>query len=183
MDRRVKTGIIAVIVTAIIVFSAYTMYDLNGRSMDFSDSEMKLIVTGSMDADPQPYDIPTIPVYSLVMIKHMSQNQISNDLNIGDVIAFKANGMLITHRIIAVNDNGTFTTKGDANKATETVPYANVVGEVVGVNHWMGLAVHYLQHYSISIFLATIGIVSGYVAVKTSLQNIREDREEKKNKE
>ena len=66
MDRKLKTGIISVIIIVILAFSAYTMYDLNGKSMDFSDSEMKLIVTGSMDADPQPYDIPKIPVNSLV---------------------------------------------------------------------------------------------------------------------
>ena len=183
MDRKLKTGIISVMIIVILAFSAYTMYDLNGKSMDFSDSEMKLIVTGSMDADPQPYDIPTIPVNSLVMIKHMSQDEISKDLKVGDVIAFNAGGKLITHRIIKVNDNGTFTTKGDANIGTETVTYANVIGEVVGVNHWLGLTVHYLQQYSISIFLATIGIVAGYVAIKTSLRNIREDREEKKKEE
>jgi len=141
---------------------------------------VKIIVSGSMDADPQPYDIPTIPINSLVMIKHMSQEQVSEDLNIGDVIAFNAGGKLITHRIIKINDNGSFVTKGDANIGSETVPCASVIGKVVGVNHWMGLAVHYLQHYSISIILATVGLVSGYVAITTSLRNIREEKEEKK---
>ena len=180
MDKKVKTGIIAVIVIVIVAFSAFTLYDLNGKSLNFSGSEMRLVVSGSMDADPQPYDIPTIPINSVVMIKHLSQEQISGDLKVGDVIAFNLGGKLITHRIIKVNDNGTFITKGDANLGTETVPFESVIGEVVGVNHWMGLAVHYLQHYSISIFLATVGLVAGYVAVTTSIRNIREDREEKK---
>ena len=133
-----------------------------------------------MDADPQPYDIPTIPINSLVMIKQMSQEQASNDLKVGDVIAFNVSGKIVTHRIIKINDNGTFVTKGDANIGSETVPCASVIGKVVGVNHWMGLAVHYLQHYSISIILATVGLVSGYVAIRTSLQNIREDEDRKK---
>ena len=183
MDKKLKAGIITAVVIVIVALSAYTMYDLNGKSMDFSGSEMKLIVSGSMDAEPQPYDIPTIPIYSLVMIKDMSQDKVANDLEIGDVIAFNANGKIITHRIKEINDNGTFTTKGDANIGTETVSYESVIGEVVGVNHWLGLTVHYLQHYSISILLATIGVVAGYVAIKTSLRNIREDREEKKKEE
>ena len=180
MDKKVKTGIIAVIVIILVAFSAYTMYDLNGKSMDFSHSEIKLVVSGSMDGDPQPYDIPTIPINSVVMIKHMSQKEISEDLEVGDVIAFNAGGRIITHRITKVNDNGTFITKGDANIGSETVPFTSVIGEVVGVNHWMGLAVHYLQHYSISIILATVGLVAGYVAVTTSIRNIREEKEEKK---
>ena len=47
MDKKVKTGIIAVIVIVIIAFSAYTMYDLNGKSMDFSNSEMRISARGS----------------------------------------------------------------------------------------------------------------------------------------
>lgn len=172
--------IIAVIICSIVGFSAYTVYDLNGKSFDLSGSEVKIIVSGSMDSDPQPYDIPTIPINSIVMIKHMSQEQISNDLKIGDVIAFNVGGKIVTHRIIKINDNGTFVTKGDANIGSETVPFSSVIGEVVGVNHWMGLAVHYLQNYSISIILATVGLVSGYVAIKTSLQNFKEEKDGKK---
>lgn len=128
-----------------------------------------------MDAEPQPYDIPTIPINSLVMIKHLSQEQVYHDLKVGDVVAFNAGGKLITHRIIKINDNGTFVTKGDANIGTETVPFTSVIGEVVGVNHWMGMAVHIVQKYTVSIVLATIGLVSGYIALKTSLENVRED--------
>ena len=181
MNKKVKTGIIAVIVIVIVAFSAYTMYDLNGKSFNFSNSEMRIVVSGSMDGEPQPYDIPTIPVNSVIIIKHMSQEQVSKDLEVGDVIAFNVNGKIITHRIIEKNDlTKTFTTKGDANMGAETVPYAIVTGEVVGVNHLMGLTVHYLQKYSISIILATVGIVAGYVAVTTSIRNVREENEEKK---
>ncbi len=157
------------------------MYDLNGKSFDFSSSEMKLIVTGSMDADPKPYDIPTIPINSMVMIKHLSQDQVTNGLKVGDVIAFKSGNIIITHRIVSIDPvSKTITTQGDANVGKETVAYTAVIGKVVGVNHWMGTIVHILQKYTLSILLGTIGLVSGYVAIKTSLQNIREDREASK---
>ncbi len=49
-DKKTKAIIIAVAVSGLVIFSAFTVYDLNGRSFDLSDSEIKLVVTGSMDA-------------------------------------------------------------------------------------------------------------------------------------
>ena len=180
MEKKVKTAITAVIVVALVVFSVYTMYDLNGRSFDFSDSEMRWIVTGSMDADPQPYEIKTIPINSIVMIRHLSQEEVADDLEVGDVIAYRSGGIIITHRIISIDqEHRTLTTQGDANPAPDApVPYTSVVGKIVGVNHWMGIVVHILRDYTLSVVLATIGVVSGIVAVKSSLQIIREEREE-----
>ena len=185
MDRKIKNAATAVIVIAIVAFSAYTMYDLNGDSFDFSGSEMRLIVTGSMDAAPQPYDIKTIPVNSIVMIKHMSQDEVANDLKVGDVVAFRSGGIIITHRIVSIDqEHKTLITKGDANPSQDSpVPFTSVVGKVVGVNHWMGIAVHLLRSYTISIILGTIGIVSGAIAIKSSLQIIREEKEEEKIKQ
>ncbi len=179
MDKKIKMTITTVAVVALVVFSVYTVYDLNGKSMDLSNRQVRVIITGSMDADPQPYDIPTIPVNSLVMIENMSYDEVANDLEIGDVIAFNQNGILITHRIIAIDENlKTITTKGDANDGVEYVAYTQVVGEVVGVNHWLGVIVHILQNYTLSVILGTVGIVSGVVAVKSSLKAIKEEKEQ-----
>ncbi len=179
MDKKIKTTITAVIVVAIVVFSVYTVYDLNGKSLDLSDRQVRIIVTGSMDGEPQDYDIPTIPVNSLVMIENLSYDEVANDLKIGDVIAFNSGGILITHRIIAIDyDLKTITTKGDANLGTETVAFTNVVGIIVGVNHWLGFVVHIFQDFTLTVVLATIGIVSGVVAVKSSLKIMREEKQE-----
>lgn len=178
MQKKVKTAITVSIVTILVAFSVYTVYDLNGKSLDLSDSEARIIITGSMDGDPQPYKIPTIPVNSLVMIKHLSKEQVANDLEVGDVIAFNMGGRLITHRIVSIDDSTkTITTKGDANKGTETIAYTMVIGEVVGVNHWLGMAVHILRDYTVSVILFTVALVSGSVAVKSSLKIMREERE------
>lgn len=179
LDKRVKTAITVAVLVPLLVFSAYTAYSLNGDSFDFSDSEMRIIITGSMDADPQPYKISTIPVNSVVIIRHMSYDEVANDLEIGDVIAFNYGGRVITHRVVAIDDSlRTITTKGDANQGTETISYNSVIGEVVGVNHWLGMAVHILRNYTISVILGTVGLVSGIIAVQSSLKIIREEREE-----
>ncbi len=184
MDKRVKTAISAVFAVAIISFAAYSMYDLNGKSFNFSDSEVRWIVSGSMDADPQPYDIKTIPINSLVMIRHLSQDEVA-DLQVGDVIAFRSGSILITHRIISVDqENRYFITQGDANPSPDApVSFDRVTGKIVGVSHWMGIVVHILRDYTISVVLGTIGVVSGIVAVKSSLKIMREEKEEKLLKE
>jgi signal peptidase I len=184
MDKRVKTAISAVFAVAIISFAAYSMYDLNGKSFNFSDSEVRWIVSGSMDADPQPYDIKTIPSNSLVMIRHLSQDEVA-DLQVGDVIAFRSGSILITHRIVSVDqENRYFITQGDANSSPDApVSFDRVTGKIVGVSHWMGIVVHILRDYTISVVLGTIGVVSGIVAVKSSLKIMREEKEEKLLKE
>ena len=50
--------------------------------------EVRYIVSGSMDGDDQPYDIKTIPIYSLVMIKDVDGKDMLDEFEVGDVIAF-----------------------------------------------------------------------------------------------
>ena len=58
-----------------------------------------------------------------------------NELKVGDVISFLEDSVVVTHRIIRVNteEDGTlsFTTKGDANLATDTVPVPQ--DKVIGI--------------------------------------------------
>lgn len=38
-----------------------------------------------------------------------------NDVKIGDVVTFRADGKITTHRLVGINSDGTYQTKGDAN--------------------------------------------------------------------
>lgn len=67
------------------------------------------VMTGSME--------PALPVGALV---YVNTNNKAPDIN--DVIAFNmANGVVVTHRVIAVQD-GKFITKGDANNTEDLAP-------------------------------------------------------------
>lgn len=44
------------------------------------------------------------------------------DIQVGDIIAFNVGNTQVTHRVIAVNENNTFTTKGDANENEDLRP-------------------------------------------------------------
>jgi len=183
MDKKTKTIATTVVVVAIVAVAAYTVYDLNGKSFDLSDREVRIILTGSMDGNVTEYEIDSFPAHTLVMIHKMNQTEVANDLKIGDVIAFNYGGKLLTHRIISINESAsTITTKGDANSGTETFAYSSVVGKIVGTNHLLGEVVYLMQHYTISIILATVGIVSAGVAVNSSLKIMREEKEEEARK-
>ena len=81
-----------------------------------------VVVSGSMS--------PALPVGSLVYAVPASQE----DIKIGDPISFvmDENGTVATHRVVAIDDKGRFTVKGDANDNNDPVPvlYENVIGVV-----------------------------------------------------
>ncbi len=178
MEKKTKTIAAVVIVAALAAVSVYTVYDLNGGSLDLSDREVRIIITGSMDGNVTQYEIDSFPANTLVMIKHMNQDQVASDLKVGDVIAFNYTGKVLTHRIVSIDsDNSKITTRGDANSGVEVINYSAVIGKIVGTNHPLGIVVHVLQHYTISVILATVAIVSASVAVNSSLKIMREEKE------
>ncbi len=44
------------------------------------------------------------------------------DVEVGDIIVFKIDKSYVTHRVISINDDDTFTTKGDANQTEDLAP-------------------------------------------------------------
>lgn len=133
--------VIIVMLLSVIIFSSAIIffYNLNGQSMDFSDAEILMVPTGSMDGEPQPYEIPTIPKDSMVMVHELSYEQ-ARDLKVGDVITFHQDGVLKVHRIVEINvDDETIKTKGDANQLPDSpISFSDVSGKVVGVSAIIG---------------------------------------------
>lgn len=107
-------------------------------SMGVFSYKPKVIMTGSMEPLISPGDI---------VIVHKIDGKQARE---GDIIMFPHGGMKVTHRIIAVNDEGgqqTFTTKGDANPDPdpETVLADNVQGRVVQIIPKLGRATMLLR--------------------------------------
>jgi signal peptidase len=92
-----------------------------------------VVRTGSM--------APTISPASVVVIE-------ADQYEVGQVITFRRHGDRTTHRLAAVNDDGTLTTKGDANDTIDpfTVPAADVIGGVTAFVPNLGYLVVYLQN-------------------------------------
>ena len=112
-----------------------------------------VVKTGSM--------APTIPPESLVIVE-------AGGYEVGEVITFHRQGDLTTHRLMAVNDDGTLTTKGDANETVDpfTVPTADVVGGVVLSPPKVGYWIVYLQN-PLTVASLILCILSLWIAFST----------------
>ncbi len=91
-----------------------------------------VVHTGSMS--------PTIPSESAVVVRE-------GQYRVGDVISFVEHGTVVSHRLIAIEPNGTITTKGDANRTVDPwhVPVGNIVGRVVAAPHRVGYLLTYVK--------------------------------------
>ena len=70
---------------------------------------------------------PTIEKGDMILVK------LDTDYNVGDIISFKDNGTIITHRIIEINDNN-YVTKGDANNTADNPIKENqIIGKTVKI--------------------------------------------------
>ncbi len=101
--------------------------------------EVFTVVSGSME--------PEIPVGSLVIIKKADPLKIQE----GDVIAFRREGTVITHRVVEnQKDLRQFITKGDANELADMQPasYTNLVGKMS--SHYGGVG-------NLMAFFSTLG--------------------------
>lgn len=92
-----------------------------------------VVQSGSMSGTAKDH----IEVGDLVFIANADTNSLCE----GDVISFMENGLVITHRIVAISsdDDGgrLFTTKGDANNTEDSFPVSEA--QVVG-RYWFRLA-------------------------------------------
>ena len=127
-DNR-KTVIFSAIVAIVVVAAVGYVFSLNGNSFNFSDTEIRIVVSGSMDGEPRDqYEIETIPIGSAVFISEVpdsesDKKEFYSHLQVGDVITFNymnpvsKENMVVTHRIIDIKEsNGiyTYTLAGDS---------------------------------------------------------------------
>jgi hypothetical protein len=154
----------AIVIIILVSASLYAFYQFNGKSLDFTNRQVLLIVTDSMDGDVTEYEIDSFPSNTFVMIKHLTDEE-KLQLQIGDVISFHYNGDLIHHRIIETHfDKGYLITHGDNTHANETVPLSDINGKVVGTNHWFGEVVSWVKaHFLYLIAAIAIFAISGEI--------------------
>ena len=174
IDRELrKTIIVATIIAVLVICSLGYVIHLNGDSIDITDTEVRIVVSGSMDGEPRDYPIRTIPTGSMVVIHKVDGADFYSSLKVGDVLTFdythpvSKENMVVTHRIIDISEkNGvyTYTLKGDSiaddptNGSVQVVTSdsGDVIGKVVGVSHWLGESVIFLSTWTGKLCLIVI---------------------------
>ncbi len=170
MDLKIskKAAVTAVVVLLLLCGLAGYVFSLNGNSFDFSDTQLRIVVSGSMDGEPRDqYDIETIPTGSAVFISEVPTSENASktfysSLKVGDVLTFNYRNpvshenMVVTHRIIDIKEtNGvyTYTLAGDSirddptNSSIQVVTSdsGDVIGEVTGVSYALGWLITFLS--------------------------------------
>ena len=92
-----------------------------------------VVHTGSMS--------PAIPSTSAVIVQ-------VHEYKVGQPISFYEQGTVITHRLVAINPDGTIDTKGDANATDDPwhVPTSAIIGGVVAAPPHLGYWLMYLKN-------------------------------------
>ena len=170
-DGVSRRAVVASLVVAVaVVSSVLYIWDCNGNSLDFSDTDVMIVISGSMDGEPrEQYEIETIPVESMIFIRDVPSNPDEAEsfyasLRVGDVLTFdyrhpvSGEQMVVTHRIVGISEGTgiyTYTLQGDTiaddptNGSVQVVTSSSgdVIGKVVGVSHWLGVLTVFVSHW------------------------------------
>ena len=101
------------------------------------------------------------------------------DIKVGDIIIFQLDETTVTHRVVSINDDNTFTTKGDANQTEDLAPvkFENYKGKTMFSIPYLGYIVNAIKtrtgHF---IFFSLIGLNIVHLIFS------KEDEEKKINK-
>ena len=131
MIKKITFCIILILISIILLNFISIKSDKAFNSIGF---RTYTILTGSMCPNINPGDIVVV----------VNKNKAS--LNKNDIITFKANNTVITHRIVDIKDS-TYITKGDNNNVVDpfTINYEDILGKVIFKIPKMGYLLEFLS--------------------------------------
>lgn len=153
-----------------------------GRTASFFGYSVLKVVSGSME--------PSIHQGDYIYIRKTD----TDSLRVGDIISFYSQddsikGEINTHRISKVTEDGTFITKGDANRTEDsvTVPKDSVIGKYCGklrFFRWLGSFASGKKLLMLLVILPTVCMAAYEVKTiaKIKIYSSREEAEEEKEK-
>lgn len=79
----------------------------------------------------------------------------------GDVITYRLNEMIVTHRVIRI-ENDSYVTKGDANQQEDVNPVlpSQIVGTVCFSLPFLGFAVSFLRNRTVMLMFLSVSVLS-----------------------
>ncbi len=131
------------------------------------------IISGSMK--------PTFEIDDLILVREYN----INNLNDGDIISFKQDNDIITHRIVKIEKSESeivFITKGDANNVTDInkVKSSQIEGKYIGKIPKVGKILAFLKN-KVVFGIVIIFLIAGYIIEKNKISR-KIKRKEKREK-
>lgn len=153
MKKKTKFIIIkGILIVLISVFLGFGIYNWNSSMLGSSipmpfGFGLAEVLSDSM--------YPTIKTGDVIMVVPQ------DEYKVGDIVAFedKGSNMIVTHRIVAENEDGTFTTKGDyVGNSEDTLPLKDIyiIGKVVKTFAGAGTFVSIMQSPAIIVMCIII---------------------------
>ena len=158
-------NIILVIVFLIVLIVGYNYIQLQIMNKDYTNFfgyTIFEIKTGSM--------AKTLNVYDVILVK------ITKDVKENDIITFKKDNDLITHRIMKINGDK-LVTKGDANNTEdEEITKDAVIGKVVSVYPRVGIWAKVFTEPNVLISIFITLVLIGLAISKDKTEKIKNER-------
>ena len=152
----ITIGILAVILFAIPTIVGYKPF---------------VVVSGSME-----------PQIKVGAIAYNNTREKVEDVKVGDVIVFKADKSFVTHRVVKINDNKTFTTKGDANETEDLAPvkFENFKGKTAFSIPYLGKLLKLVQtRIGVFILVSAVGLNIVYSIFSSDEDNKKKQKNKK----
>ena len=159
--------ILSVVVLFVAIYSFFQIKILNKDYVNLFGYTFLQVKTGSMENAIQVGDIVIVKV--LAKDDKIAQN---------DIITYKEDGFLITHRVIEIS-NDTVITKGDANNTTDKPINKNqIVGKVKKIIPNVRIWIEVLKNKSVyTLIIITIVLVIITSSIKTEDKNTIDEKE------
>lgn len=133
--RRILDGAVTVLLVLAAALLVYVMISATkGDIVNIFGRSVLKVLTGSME--------PTILTDDYIIIDRNA----TSDLREGDIISYYSKdpqiaGMVVTHRIVGILDDGRYLTRGDANTVNDApVSEEQIIGRYVGKDRLLRLA-------------------------------------------
>ena len=155
---KIISNIVIVILSIVLLLAIYNLINIRIIKKDYTNLFGYTyfdIITGSM--------VDTINIDDYVFVK------ITKDVKENDIISFKYDGDIVTHRIIEINDKEIIT-KGDANNTIDNpITKDDVIGKVIHVGRGFGLVSKTIMSPMVLVSLiVTIVLFGIYFSMKES---------------
>lgn len=125
-----------------------------------------VVLSGSME--------PTYKVGSILYYHKVDESE----LGVNDVITFKYDDLVITHRIENINGDE-YSTKGDANNSPDPLPikYENIMGKVGKLTiPFLGFYVNFINEHLYLIAIVVLILVSEFLLNNVRTFDIKKNR-------
>ncbi len=178
--EKIANRVLTVLILLLACFVTYVMVcSAQGKAVKIFGKSVLKVVTGSME--------PSIHVDDFIKVESVPQDK----LRVGDIVTFYSEqedirGVLVTHRIKAINADGTFITRGDANDADDRLPvrYDQLVGRYIGKARFFTWVNSFASVRKILMLLVIIPMtLAAFYEVKTVAKITAEMREQPLTKE